>query len=149
MPLMETVSGDVALGKEGIECLFAHALKNGECFGPVGAWPQKPVADLGILSVASLLVILDLPVHISLLSPICCLIQDLLLLPLEYSPMRLCPLIGLFPVFSGHIPVPLEQGDDLLPVPLNLTFTSVIPSQSNLTHGSEKSCVAAQDPRPS
>lgn len=107
------------------------------------------MADLGILSVAFLLVILDVPVHISLLSPMCCLIQDLLLLPLEYSPMRLCPLIGLFPMFSGHVLVPLEQGDDLLPAPLNLTFTSVIPSQSNPTHGSEKSCATAQDPRPS
>lgn len=96
-----------------------------------------------------LLVIFDVPVHISLLSPMCGLIQDLLLLPLEYSPMRLCPLIGLFPVFSGHVLVPLERGDDLLPAPLNLTFTSVIPSQSNPTHGSEKSCATAQDPRPS
>lgn len=102
-------------GRRGHWESLCSSLKN----GAVGAWPQGPVADLEILSVASLLLILHVSGPISLLYLTCCFIQTLLLLPLEHSPMRLCPLNGIFPMFSGHVPA----GSWLW---LCLTFTSVI-----------------------
>lgn len=38
-------------------------LEKSEWFGPVGAWPQWPGADLGIFLVATLSVTLCVPAH--------------------------------------------------------------------------------------